>query len=80
MAFRSESLQLLTLYLSTIGSLMGPSLDLVKFGKLSRWEINGTPLIKNKRDHNHTNHKITFHSTLMEWLNHRYHILNHISD
>lgn len=46
---RINSLQLLTLYLSTIGSLTGPSLDLVKFGKLSRWAINGKPLVNNKK-------------------------------
>ena len=39
---------LLTLYLSTIGSLTAPSVDLVKFGKLSRWEINGKPLVTKK--------------------------------
>ena len=39
---------LLTLYLSTMGSLTGPSLDLLKFGKLSRWAINGKPLIKKR--------------------------------
>jgi hypothetical protein len=33
-----------TLYLSTIGSLIGPSTDLLKFGKLSRYGINGKPL------------------------------------
>lgn len=43
---RIKSFQLLTLYLSTIGSLTGPSLDLVKFGKLSRWAINGKPLLE----------------------------------
>lgn len=43
---RTKSFQLLTLYLSTIGSLTGPSLDLVKFGKLSRWAINGKPLLE----------------------------------
>lgn len=43
---RIKSFQLLTLYLSTIGSLTGPSLDLVKFGKLSRWAINGIPLLE----------------------------------
>lgn len=35
---------MVTLYLSTIGSLTGPSLDLVKFGRLSKWAINGKPL------------------------------------
>lgn len=38
--------KLLTLYLSTIGSLTGPSTDLFKFGKLSRYGINGNPLKK----------------------------------
>lgn len=46
---RIVGLHLLTLYLSTIGSLTGPSLDLVKFGKLSRWAINGKPLVRNKK-------------------------------
>ena len=35
---------LLTLYLSTIGNLTGPSLALFKFGKLSRCGMNGNPL------------------------------------
>ena len=35
---------ILTLYLSTMGNLTGPSLDLLKFGKLSRCEMNGNPL------------------------------------
>lgn len=34
----------LTLYLSTIGNLTGPSLDLLKFGKLSKCGIKGRPL------------------------------------
>lgn len=33
-----------TLYLSTMGNLTGPSLDLLKFGKLSRCGMNGNPL------------------------------------
>lgn len=33
-----------TLYLSTIGNLTGPLLDLLKFGKLSRCGMNGNPL------------------------------------
>lgn len=48
MTERITGLKLLTLYLSTMGSLTGPSLDLVKFGKLSRWAINGKPLVKGK--------------------------------
>lgn len=36
--------KMLTLYLSTMGNLMGPSLDRLKFGKLSRCGINGNPL------------------------------------
>lgn len=47
---RINGRHLLTLYLSTIGSLTGPSLDLVKFGKLSRWAINGKPLVKKKTE------------------------------
>lgn len=49
--------QQLTLYLSTIGSLTGPSLDLVKFGKLSRWAINGKPLTNKKQKTKHVHHK-----------------------
>lgn len=41
-------LRMLTLYLSTMGSLTGPSLDLLKFGKLSRWGMNGKPLRERK--------------------------------
>lgn len=35
-----------TLYLSTMGNRIGPSLDLLKFGKLSRCGMNGKPLQK----------------------------------
>lgn len=35
-----------TLYLSTIGNRMGPSLDLLKFGRLSRCGMNGNPLYR----------------------------------
>lgn len=54
---RIKSFQLLTLYLSTIGSLTGPSLDLVKFGKLSRWAINGKPLLEKKMSKTKVNSK-----------------------
>ena len=35
-----------TLYLSTMGSLIGPFMGLVKLGKLSRWAMNGKPLVR----------------------------------
>lgn len=35
---------MLTLYLSTMGNLTGPSLDLLKFGKLSKCGMKGKPL------------------------------------
>lgn len=43
-----RGLHTLTLYLSTIGNLTGPSLDLLKFGKLSRCGMNGNPLQTHK--------------------------------
>lgn len=36
--------EILTLYLSTMGNLTGPSLDLFKFGKLSKCGMKGKPL------------------------------------
>lgn len=39
-----HKLMILTLYLSTMGNLTGPSLDLYKIGKLSRCGMNGNPL------------------------------------
>lgn len=32
-----------------MGNLTGPSLVLVKFGKLSKWEINGKPLMQKQK-------------------------------
>lgn len=43
------SCNILTLYLSTMGNLTGPSLDLFKFGKLSKYGMKGNPL-KNNMD------------------------------
>lgn len=37
-----------TLYLSTMGNRTGPSLDLLKFGKLSRCGMKGKPLQKGR--------------------------------
>lgn len=39
-----SSCNILTLYLSTMGNLTGPSLDLFKFGKLSKYGMKGNPL------------------------------------
>ena len=39
-----SSNDILTLYLSTMGNLTGPSLDLFKFGKLSKYGMKGNPL------------------------------------
>lgn len=42
--YESVKTRIVTLYLSTIGNLTGPSLDLLKFGKLSKCGIKGKPL------------------------------------
>lgn len=41
---KSVGNNILTLYLSTMGNLTGPSLDLFKFGKLSKYGMKGSPL------------------------------------